>query len=150
LVVYQIKKAISKYVSKIYSDKVPLKKLHNIQHLHTVMHTELVEDTNMFEIIEAIYPTGAICGEPREKALSLIKKIEDYKRGLYSGLIGYFNLNDEGEFVVGIRSALLHENKLFAYAGCGIVEGSDPEKEFQETELKLKVILSFFDEKNKS
>jgi len=150
LVVHQIKKAISKYVSKIYWDKIPLKKLQNIQHLHTVMHSELVEDTNMFEIIEAIYPTGAICGEPREKALSLIKKIEDYKRGLYSGLIGYFNLNDEGEFVVGIRSALLHENKLFAYAGCGIVEGSDPEKEFQETELKLKVILSFFDENNKS
>jgi menaquinone-specific isochorismate synthase len=149
LVVHQVKKAISKYVSKIYSDKIPLKKLHNIQHLHTVMHSELVEDTNMFEIIEAIYPTGAICGEPRDKALSLIKKIEDYKRGLYSGLIGYFNLNDEGEFVVGIRSALLHENKLFAYAGCGIVEGSDPEKEFQETELKLKVILSFFNEKNK-
>jgi len=150
LVVHQIKKAISKYVSKIYSDKIPLKKLQNIQHLHTVMLSELVEDTNMFEIIEAIYPTAAICGEPRDKALSLIKKIEDYKRGLYSGLIGYFNLNDEGEFVVGIRSALLHENKLFAYAGCGIVEGSDPEKEFQETELKLKVILSFFDEKNKN
>ncbi len=150
LVVHQIKKAISKYVSKIYSDKIPFKKLQNIQHLHTVLHSELVADTNMFEIIEAIYPTGAICGEPRDKALSLIKKIEDYQRGLYSGLIGYFNLADEGEFVVGIRSALLHENKLFAYAGCGIVEGSDPEKEFEETEMKLKVILSFFNEKNES
>ncbi len=80
----------------------------------------------------------------------MLKKIEDYQRGLYSGLIGYFNLHDEGEFVVGIRSALLHENKLFAYAGCGIVEGSDPENEFEETDLKLKAILSFFNEKNKS
>jgi len=150
LVVHQIKKAISKYVSKIYSDKIPFKKLQNIQHLHTILQSELLTDANMFEIIEAIYPTGAICGEPRDKALSILKKIEDYKRGLYSGLIGYFNLADEGEFVVGIRSALLHENKLFAYAGCGIIEGSDPEIEFEETELKLKVILSFFNDKNKS
>ena len=150
LVVHQIKKAISKYVTKIFTNKIPIKKLQNIQHLYTTLQSELTADTSMFEIIEAIYPTGAICGEPRDRALSLLKKIEDYKRGLYSGMIGYFNLNDEGEFVIGIRSALLHENKLFAYAGCGIVEGSDPEKEFEETELKLKVILSFFNEKNKS
>jgi len=150
LVVHQIKKAISKYVTKIFTDKIPLKKLQNIQHLHTILQSELIAETNMFEIIEAIYPTAAICGEPRDKALSLLKKIEDYRRGLYSGMIGYFNLNNEGEFVVGIRSALLHENKLFAYAGCGIIEGSNPEKEFEETELKLKAILNFFNEKNKS
>lgn len=150
LVVHQIKKAISKYVTKIFVDKIPFKKLQNIQHLHTVLHSELVAGTTIFEIIEAIYPTGAVCGEPRDKVISLIKKIEDHKRGLYSGIIGYFNFNGEGEYSIGIRSALLHENKLFAYAGCGIVEGSDPEKEFEETELKLKVILSFFNEKNKS
>jgi menaquinone-specific isochorismate synthase len=150
LVVHQIKKAISKYVTKILTNKIPIKKLQNIQHLHTILHSELLTNTNMFEIIEAIYPTGATCGEPKDKALSLLKGIENYKRGLYSGLIGYFNLDNEGEFAVGIRSALQHENKLFVYAGCGIVEGSNPEKEFEETELKLKAILSFFDEKNKS
>ncbi len=148
LVVHQMKKAISKYVTKIFTDKIPVKKLKNIQHLHTILNSELLADTNMFEIIEAIYPTAAICGEPRDKALSLLKKIEDYNRGLYSGIIGYFNLSDEGEFVIGIRSALLYENKLFAYAGCGIVEGSNSEKEFEETELKLRAILSFFNEKN--
>ncbi len=150
LVIHQIKKAISGNVSKIFVEKIPFKKLHNIQHLHTILKSELLPNTNIAEIIEAIYPTGAICGEPKDKALSLLKKIEDYKRGLYSGIIGYFNLNDDGEFVIGIRSALLHENKLFAYAGCGIVEGSDPEKEYEETELKFNAILSFFDEKNKS
>lgn len=150
LVVHQIKKAISKYVSKITAHKIPIKKLQNIQHLHTILKSELIADTNIFEIIEAIYPTGAICGEPKDKALSLLKKIEDYKRGLYSGVIGYFNLQGEGDFTVGIRSALLYKNKLFAYAGCGIIEESDPEKEYEETELKLKAILSFFNEKNKS
>lgn len=150
LVVHQLKKAISKYVSKITAHKIPFKKLLNIQHLHTLLESELIPDTSIFELIEAIYPTGAICGEPKDKALSLLKKIEDHKRGLYSGIIGYLNLADEGEFFIGIRSALQRENKLFAYAGGGIVEGSNPELEFEETELKLRAILNFFDEKNKN
>jgi menaquinone-specific isochorismate synthase len=76
LVVHQMKKAISKYVTKIYLHKIPFKKLFNIQHLHTILQSELLDETNIFEIIEAIYPTGAICGEPKDKALSLLKKIE--------------------------------------------------------------------------
>ncbi len=74
LVVHQIKKAISKYVTKILASKIPIKKLQNIQHLYTILQSELIADTNMFEIIEAIYPTGAICGEPRDKALSIAKE----------------------------------------------------------------------------
>lgn len=149
-VVHQIKKAISKFVTKIISNKIPIKKLQNIQHLHTILQSELLAETNMFEIIEAIYPTGAICGEPKDKALSLLKKLEEHRRGFYSGIIGHFNVYDEGEFVVAIRSAIFNKNKLYAYAGCGLVEGSDPDKEYDETELKLRAILAFFDEKNKS
>jgi menaquinone-specific isochorismate synthase len=67
---------------------------------------------------------------------------------LYSGNIGWFNQNCNGEFAVGIRSALLKNNELYAYAGCGIVEGSEPQSEFEESEIKLKPILSLFvDEK---
>lgn len=149
-VVHQIKKAISKFVMKIISNKIPIKKLQNIQHLHTILQSELLADKNMFEIIEAIYPTGAICGEPKDKALTLLKKLEEHRRGLYSGIIGHFNVFDEGEFVVAIRSAIFNKNKLYAYSGCGLVEGSDPDKEYDETELKLRAILAFFDEKNKS
>lgn len=146
-VLHQVKKSLSRYVSKIYSDKMPIKKLKEIQHLHTLLKTEMLSDVKMFDIIEAIFPTAAVCGEPKDKAMTLIKKFEDYDRGLYSGFIGWFNLNDEGEFIVGIRSALLNNKKLFAYAGAGILEESDPNLEFEETELKLKTILNFFNAK---
>ncbi len=149
LVLHQVKKSISRFVSKIYSNRVPFKKLKEVQHLHTVLKSEMAADAKMLEIVESIFPTAAVCGEPKDKSLSLIKKIEDYNRGLYSGLIGYFNLDDEGEFIVAIRSALYIQNKLYAYAGVGILEESDPEIEFNETELKLKTILNFFDEKSK-
>lgn len=149
LVLHQVKKSISRFVSKIYSNRVPFKKLKEVQHLHTVLKSEMAADVKMLEIVESIFPTAAVCGEPKDKSLSLIKKIEDYDRGLYSGLIGYFNLDDEGEFIVAIRSALYIQNKVYAYAGVGILEESDPEIEFKETELKLKTILNFFDDKSK-
>lgn len=76
--------------------------------------------------------------------------MEGYKRGLYAGIIGWFNLKEEGEFAVAIRSALFSNNKLTAFAGCGIVEDSNPEVEYKETELKLKPIMSLFQNENKN
>lgn len=148
-VLHQVKKSLSKYVSKILTDRMPFKKLKEIQHIHTLLQTEMLPEAKMFEIIDSLFPTAAVCGEPKEKALNLIKKFEDYDRGLYTGFIGWFNLKDEGEFIVGIRSALLNNKKLFAYAGVGILAESDPELEFQETELKLKTILNYFNAANK-
>jgi menaquinone-specific isochorismate synthase len=86
-----------------------------------------------------------VCGIPKEKSLQLIREIEEFDRGLFSGLIGWFNCKGDGEFSVSIRSALIKDKQIYAYAGCGIVEGSKPAEEFQETILKLKPILSLFD-----
>ena len=71
--------------------------------------------------------------------------MENFERGLFAGITGWFNFYNEGEFAVAIRSALLKDKNLYAFAGCGIVEGSDPDLEFEETELKLKPILSLFE-----
>jgi len=104
----------------------------------------MTEPNMMLHLLKELFPTPAVCGLPKETASHLIKKMESYRRGLYSGIIGWFNFNDEGEFAVAIRSALSTNNKLHAFAGCGIVEDSDPESEYKETELKLKTIMSLF------
>ena len=85
-----------------------------------------------------------MCGFPSDQALNAINKLESFDRGLFSGAIGWFNLNGNAEFAVGIRSALLRGNILQAYAGCGIVNGSDPFSEYYESELKQKPILNLF------
>jgi menaquinone-specific isochorismate synthase len=74
--------------------------------------------------------------------------MEPHDRGLFSGMIGWFNFNNEGEFAVAIRSALLRKKSIHAFAGCGIVKGSDPEAEYSESELKLKPIISLFESTN--
>jgi len=144
-----ILKSISKIVESVDYSPVPfVKKFHNIQHLCAQVKAKLNSDALMFEILDVVYPTPAICGTPKEKAITQIKKLEDYKRGMYSGFVGWLNFSGEGEFAVSIRSAVLKGDKLTAFAGCGIVADSNAEKEYEESELKLKTILSLFDNEN--
>ncbi len=147
IVINHIKNSISNFTKDIVIEtNSHIRKLTNIQHLWTKISAELNPSFSIHTLLKELYPTPAICGLPKDASLQLIKKLEGYKRGLYSGIIGWFNFEGEGEFVIGIRSALSINNRIIAFAGCGIVENSDPDNEYQETELKLKTILSLFNE----
>jgi menaquinone-specific isochorismate synthase len=146
VVTNHIKSSINNFLENIEIDEQPVvKKFSNIQHLQTTIKGILKSDANIFDIITYLFPTPAVCGIPKEKTLQLIRESEEFDRGLFSGLIGWFNCKGDGDFSVAIRSALIKDNKVYAYAGCGIVDGSKPAEEFQETILKLKPILSLFD-----
>jgi menaquinone-specific isochorismate synthase len=150
-VIDYIKKSIFNYVDEVEVVKNPVvKKLPNIQHLQTSVTGTLKSKDLIFKIISSLFPTPAVCGIPKEQSLKMIEKTENFDRGLFSGVIGWFNADNYGEFFVTIRSALVKDDKLFAYAGCGIVEGSDAEEEFEETQLKLKPILSLFNNADKN
>lgn len=131
-------------------EKLTVRKLNNIQHLFTVISLVKKPDSHIFGIIKSLYPTPAVCGVPKESALNIIEDMEAEQRGLYSGIIGWFNFNNSCELVVGIRSALNVGNRILAYAGAGIVGQSNPNEEYSETEVKLKSILSVFPENAKS
>ncbi len=146
-VVTFIKDLLTKISADIkFTEKASIRKLPNIQHLWTPITAELQNGYMLFDVIKALHPTPAICGTPWNVARDNILKLEEHDRGLYSGNIGWFNFDGDGEFAVGIRSALVKENKIYAYAGCGIVKGSEPQSEFEESEIKLRPILSLFDD----
>lgn len=129
----------------IYEAKPVIRKLPNIQHLWTPIKGKIKSAQSIFTILRELHPTPAICGVPWDKARSSIIEMEPHNRGLFSGMIGWFNFNNEGEFAVAIRSALLKDKTIYAFAGCGIVQGSNPETEYIESELKLKPIISLFE-----
>ncbi len=137
-------------VEIIYDDKPVIKKLKNIQHLWTPVQIKVNPNESLFQILEKLHPTPAVCGLPQNPAIQIIKEMEDYPRGLYSGIVGWFNKNRYGEFAVSIRSALNRGKKIYAFAGSGILDGSDPALEVKETDLKFKPILSLFDNDKKS
>lgn len=140
---------LSNYIDNMkVDDNRTVKKLLSIQHLQTGIHGILKPNIKVLDILPSFFPTPAVCGIPKDKTIKLISEIENFDRGLFAGLFGWLDFNGNGEFNVTIRSTLLKNNKLYAFAGCGIVEGSDPEEEFEETNLKLKPILSLFENAN--
>jgi menaquinone-specific isochorismate synthase len=115
--------------------------LANVQHLHTPIQAKVGESVHLLEVLSQLHPTPAVGGTPREAAVSRIRELEQMDRGLYAGVVGWFNHLNEGEMVVGIRSALIDGNHAKLYAGAGIVDGSDADKETRETDLKLNALL---------
>ncbi|HEX5368295.1 MAG TPA: isochorismate synthase [Dehalococcoidia bacterium] len=118
-----------------------LKRMANVQHLHTPIEATTNSDRHVLELVEALHPSAATAGLPRERSLCLIREQEPFSRGWYAGPIGWIDAEGGGEFAVALRSALLRDDVASLYAGCGIVTGSDPEREYAESEIKLAAML---------
>lgn len=97
----------------------------------------------LFRLLRAMHPTPAVCGMPREQTIEEIAKLEGFDRGLFAGPFGWFS-REAGEFCVAIRSALVHGCDVTAFAGCGIVQGSESKSEWDESELKLSSFTDLF------
>jgi menaquinone-specific isochorismate synthase len=121
--------------------KPVLRGLANVQHLHTPVSAALPAGVRLLDALAQLHPTPAVGGSPREAARTQIRALEAFPRGLYGGALGWVDHRGGGEFLVGIRSALIDGVRARAYAGAGIVAGSEPEKEFAETELKFHALL---------
>jgi menaquinone-specific isochorismate synthase len=117
-----------------------LRRLSNVQHLHTAVEAELPEGVTLLDMLGRLHPTPAVGGAPGEAATPLIAGLEGFSRGLYGGALGWIDAKGAGEFIVGLRSALVDGACARMYAGAGIVAGSSPEGEFEETELKFRAM----------
>ncbi|MEM9136464.1 MAG: isochorismate synthase [Cyanobacteria bacterium P01_F01_bin.42] len=118
-----------------------LMQLANIQHLRTRIRAQAPAKLNLLEILAALHPTPAVAGTPHRQACDYIRKIEIFNRHLYAAPVGWINYQGNGDFAVGIRSALSNGCQTRFYAGAGIVAGSEPAKEVAEVELKLRTLL---------
>lgn len=117
-----------------------LRRLANVQHLHTPIEAALPPGVRLLDALARLHPTPAVGGSPREAAVPLIAGLEGFPRGLYAGALGWIDARGDGEFFVGLRSALIAGGVTRLYAGAGIVAGSDPEREYAETELKIRAM----------
>lgn len=135
--------SLNEYSDKVEVAKIPtVKKLTNVQHLFTPIRAKIKDGVSKTELMKKLHPTPAVGGFPRDKAVPSIQNFEDFERGWYAAPIGWINANGDGEFAVAIRSGLIENDKVSFFAGCGIVDGSDPEKEWEETNLKFIPMLS--------
>lgn len=110
----------------------------NVQHLYSRCSGTLKKAVTDEEILSSLHPTPALCGMPTKKAYSLIQELEPFDRGLFGGAIGW-TTPESSEWIVGIRSCLIKGNTATLFSGTGIVEGSDPEEEWEELNQKIKL-----------
>ena len=107
-----------------------------VRHLRTPLRAHLADGVAPLDVVAALHPTPAVGGTPTPGALAAIRELEGFDRGLYAGPVGWVS-RDAAELAVGIRSGLVDGETLQLYAGAGIVPGSDPVAEWDETEAKL-------------
>jgi salicylate biosynthesis isochorismate synthase/menaquinone-specific isochorismate synthase len=113
----------------------------NIQHLATPIRAQLTQPRGAVDLVGLLHPTPAVGGEPHAAAAPVIPALEGLDRGWYAGCLGWTDANEDGEFCVALRCALLRGREARLYAGVGVVRDSDPAAELAETEVKLGALL---------
>ena len=115
--------------------------LANIQHLQTPIRARMADGVHVLDVVKALHPTPAVGGLPPDTAFETIHETETFDRGWYAAPVGWFDAAGDGEFAVGIRSAVAAGDRATLFAGNGIVAESDPDEEWDEVELKYRPVL---------
>lgn len=143
-VVEEIHENLRSFSEQVFvPDEPHILELRNVVHLATTITASRINpETSSLEIACRLHPTPAICGTPRATAARYIEEHEGLSRDLYAGLVGFTDASGDGEWWIGIRSAMIDGTTARMFAGVGIVADSDPTAEFAETQLKLQAMLA--------
>ncbi len=142
LVVEGIRRALASLGAEVRHDSAPaVLKLARVQHLVTGIEAGLPPGVGDPEILGALHPTPAVGGHPPGAAMELLRELEPFDRGWYTGPVGWAG-PDAAEFAVALRCGLAADNRLCLFSGAGIVRDSDPEAEWGEIESKIENVLA--------
>ena len=114
--------------------------LANVMHLATDVTGALIESkqhVDAFSLLKNLHPSAAVCGTPRNLAFDVIDEIEGMDRGRYAGPVGWIDASGDGELGIALRCGQITDRKIRIFAGCGIVAGSIPDKEVEESNAKM-------------
>ncbi|EAR24669.1 isochorismate mutase [marine actinobacterium PHSC20C1] len=118
--------------------------LPNLWHLATDIEGQLSHHSSALDLLRVLHPTAAVAGTPTPAAIRIIDELEGFDRGRYAGPVGWVDAHGNGEWAVALRCAQVAGSLITAYAGAGIVAGSNPKHELAETELKFRPIVEAF------
>jgi anthranilate synthase component 1 len=120
-------------------------KFSHIQHLVSTVEGNLNGGASVVDVFRATFPAGTLSGAPKPRALEIIDELETENRGLFGGVVGYFDFAGNADLAIAIRTALIRDGVAHVQAGAGVVLDSDPTSEYNETKAKAAVILHAID-----
>ena len=113
----------------------------HVMHIVSEVHGRVPRATPPLEVLRAAFPAGTLSGAPKVRAMQIIRELEARPRGIYGGAIGYVADHGDLDFAIAIRTAVCRDDTFVVTAGAGIVEGSDPASEAEETRNKARGAL---------
>ncbi len=133
---------ISKFGTVEVENYMEVLKFSHIMHIGSTVRGEIRDDKDALDAIEAVLPAGTLSGAPKIRACQLIDELENNKRGIYGGAIGYIDFTGNMDTCIAIRIAFKKNGKVFVRSGAGIVADSVPEKEFEESLNKARAVVN--------
>jgi len=122
------------------TEEMVIERYSDVMHIVSEVQGKLGEQKTINDAIKATFPAGTVTGAPKIQAIKTIDSLEEHKRSVYAGLIGYFEQNGDFDSCITIRTAICKGKKVYLQAGAGIVYDSVPQKEYEETENKMKAL----------
>ena len=132
---------VCKYNSVKISDLMTIEAYSHVLHMVTNVEGELADGMTPIDLFKATFPAGTVSGAPKIRAIEIINEVEPDPRHIYSGSVGYFNLEGDVDFCIAIRSIIADSKGYTVQAGAGIVNDSVPENEYHETRNKAQGVL---------
>jgi anthranilate synthase component 1 len=122
-------------------DFMSVERYSHVMHLVSVVEGDLAPGRSAYDVLQATFPAGTLSGAPKPRAMELIEELEPVRRGLYGGVVGYFDWAGAMDLAIAIRTALVREGVAHVQAGAGIVADSVPEREHDECGDKAAAVL---------
>lgn len=134
---------LSKYAKNVHISKLKIiEHYNNVIHLVSQVQGDMDTSHNAIRLIKEFLPAGTLCGAPKYRAIELIDEIENSYRSYYGGLLGWISFSSDINTCILIRSALFENNTMIYRAGAGVVISSDPQKELEEVNNKITLIVN--------
>lgn len=133
---------ISKFGSVEVEKYMSIERYSHVMHIGSTVRGEIRDDYTAVDAVDAVLPAGTLSGAPKIRACEIINELENNKRGIYGGAIGYLDFTGNLDTCISIRLAFKKNGKVFVRSGAGIVADSVPEKEYQECINKAKAVMN--------
>ncbi|WP_096550940.1 anthranilate synthase component I [Ureibacillus thermosphaericus] len=132
---------VSKVGTVNVSKYMKIEKYKYVMHIVSEVIGEKRDDVHVVDVITSCLPAGTVSGAPKIRAMQIINELEQQKRGVYAGAIGYISINGNLDLAIAIRTMIVKDEKAYVQAGAGIVYDSIPQSEYEETLNKMKALL---------
>ena len=132
-------------VSKIgkvqVTDQMAIERYSHVMHIVSNVQGEVLDNVDALEVLKATFPAGTLSGAPKIRAMEIIDEVEPVKRGVFAGAVGYLGWHGEMDMSIAIRTGIIRDHKVYVQAGAGLVMDSDPESEWNETQIKARAVI---------